>query len=389
MDLDVKPKRLQSDLWGLSHDADVRMSKSNPGTFEISSGHGSNRASLYIDNKVLLSAILKLCKPRSLREIGILILPAVAKNHRTTNRIILELIRCRIIESTDKAVDPVQLHWEINGWRDALQFHKATTDLVFNRDSSAYESQMIRRKAMAEIGCDYPNSPTSKYYPNAQRIVLPLNANKRARTIESVFSQSRPFRSFSGDETTLEAFSSLFAHAYKSTIPLNGLLGHYFKRSSPSGGGRQPLEAYVVVNNVNGIEQGLYHYLPLEHSLEFLKSGDFRDRASEACFQKPGIITANFVVVLTVRWNRHMWKYRYARSYRMVLLEVGHLIQTQQLVSTALGLQSFLCPSINDGMINGMLALDEEPDAGNDWLTIRRAFFIQSTLHKAQCNYSN
>ena len=39
-------------------------------------------------------------------------------------------------------------------------------------------------------------------------------------------------------------------------------------RPSPSGGGLHALEIYPVVQNMDGLEPGLYHYNPGEHTLE-------------------------------------------------------------------------------------------------------------------------
>lgn len=42
------------------------------------------------------------------------------------------------------------------------------------------------------------------------------------------------------------------------------------KRTYPSAGGLQPVEAYLVALNVEGLEQGVYHYNPGSHSLELI-----------------------------------------------------------------------------------------------------------------------
>ena len=88
--------------------------------------------------------------------------------------------------------------------------------------------------------------------------------------------------------------------------------------------------------------------------------GDFSKKLTTLCFEKGGIKTAPVVFMLTVRWFRHMWKYRYARSYRMILYDTGHLIQTHLLNSTALGVQSFPCPSFYDEGITELLDLHSD-----------------------------
>ena len=46
--------------------------------------------------------------------------------------------------------------------------------------------------------------------------------------------------------------------------------GRSLRRTVPSAGGRHPFETYLLVNFVNGVEQGLYRYLGIEHKLCFL-----------------------------------------------------------------------------------------------------------------------
>ena len=44
----------------------------------------------------------------------------------------------------------------------------------------------------------------------------------------------------------------------------------YTKRTVPSGGSRHSLETYLYISRVEGLEEGMYRYLPLEHKLCFL-----------------------------------------------------------------------------------------------------------------------
>ena len=44
---------------------------------------------------------------------------------------------------------------------------------------------------------------------------------------------------------------------------------------TPSGGARNPFEAYALVRNVTGLAEGLYHYSGVGHSLQRL--GDLDD----------------------------------------------------------------------------------------------------------------
>jgi hypothetical protein len=53
-----------------------------------------------------------------------------------------------------------------------------------------------------------------------------------------------------------------------------------------------------------------------------------------------------------------MWKYNYARAYRVVLLDAGHLCQTFCLVATWLGLAPFCTAALKDTLIEEDLGID-------------------------------
>ncbi|MHA1372612.1 MAG: SagB/ThcOx family dehydrogenase, partial [Promethearchaeota archaeon] len=69
------------------------------------------------------------------------------------------------------------------------------------------------------------------------------------------------------------------------------------RRHVPSAGGLYPYETYVAINNVEDVQEGLYHYNVLEHSLDLLKKGDFRERLSAAALNQ-GMVASAAAVLL-------------------------------------------------------------------------------------------
>ena len=41
----------------------------------------------------------------------------------------------------------------------------------------------------------------------------------------------------------------------------------YYRRNVPSGGNRHPIETYLSIHRVEGLQVGLYRYLPIDHQL--------------------------------------------------------------------------------------------------------------------------
>lgn len=127
------------------------------------------------------------------------------------------------------------------------------------------------------------------------------------------------------------------------------------RRSSPSGGGLNSTEGYVFIQNVEGINPGVYYYEPHSHALH-LRSSDFPSVGSMFSGQH----FANNIPVglfLTSRFDRLWWKYEHSRAYRMALLEVGHVAQTFQLMATALGLGTWPTGALTEEGIEPLLKL--------------------------------
>lgn len=141
----------------------------------------------------------------------------------------------------------------------------------------------------------------------------------------------------------------------------------FLKKTSPSGGGLHATEAYLIVQNVEGVAPGLYHYHPVDHALEPLPAPDMPlvEFAKLALAGQQWFATAPVLVVLAPRFARSFWKYRHhAKAYRALILDSGHLSQTLYLSATDLGLGAFVTSAINEIDIEqafGMDPLEESP----------------------------
>jgi putative peptide maturation dehydrogenase len=135
----------------------------------------------------------------------------------------------------------------------------------------------------------------------------------------------------------------------------------FHKKNSPSGGGLHPMEAYLIVQQVEGIAPGLYRYLADSHSLLPLTAPDqpLRDFIMESVGQQHWFANAHCLVTMVPRFDRSFWKYRrHAKGYRVVTLEAGHLSQTLYLSATDLGLGAFITGAINEKHLERGFGLD-------------------------------
>ncbi|MEU0936877.1 MULTISPECIES: SagB family peptide dehydrogenase [unclassified Embleya] len=110
-------------------------------------------------------------------------------------------------------------------------------------------------------------------------------------------------------------------------------------RPYPSGGRCHELELYPLINNVEGVAPGLYHYDPQGHRLERVaEPGPAVHRLSEVARATSLMATPpQVVLVVSARFGRVMWKYQ-TMGYALVLKHVGVLYQTMYLVAAAMGL---------------------------------------------------
>jgi SagB-type dehydrogenase family enzyme len=129
-------------------------------------------------------------------------------------------------------------------------------------------------------------------------------------------------------------------------------------KTSPSGGSMHPIEAYVLARNVKGLGAGFYHYSAADHRLELLKGEATSRDITRLLAHQWWYAGAGFVVFLTAVFARTRWKYDYARAYRAVLIEAGHLCQTFCLTATSLGLAPFCTMAFADSKIEKMLGID-------------------------------
>jgi putative peptide maturation dehydrogenase len=162
---------------------------------------------------------------------------------------------------------------------------------------------------------------------------------------------------------TLEQFSAVLyrawgartVHDYAPGVPL-------LKKGVPSAGGLHTTEAYLLVQRVDGVAPGLYHYHPIDHALEPLRALAAEQAAALARQFVAGqtyFVDAHVMIVAVSRFLRNFWKYRnHAKAYRAITLDIGHLSQAQYLAATELGLAAFITAAINEVDIEKAFGLD-------------------------------
>jgi hypothetical protein len=114
--------------------------------------------------------------------------------------------------------------------------------------------------------------PRYKEYPNARYIALPEPQPMRGLQTEEAIHQRRSARTYSGQPLTLDELSRLLYNTGSESYQHWG--SH--RRTAPSSGALYPIETYLIMHNVEGLESGIYHYAVEHHGLHQVRTGDFR-----------------------------------------------------------------------------------------------------------------
>ena len=130
------------------------------------------------------------------------------------------------------------------------------------------------------------------------------------------------------------------------------------QRTVPSAGARHCFEPYILVNNVEGLEKGLYKFLAVDHKLQVVNTNaDIHEKVVKACLDQRFMLNAAIALILTVDRYRMMWRYT-ERGYRYMHLDAGHVMQNLYLCAEAIDSGACAIAAFYDDMLNEALGLD-------------------------------
>ena len=184
------------------------------------------------------------------------------------------------------------------------------------------------------------------------RVKLPEPCSTSDTSVETALSERRSIRDYSGENLTLEEVSQLLWAAQGITSPWGG-------RTAPSAGALYPLELYIVVGDVEGIDKGVYKYKPEEHELKKVKEGDIRAELADAAGGPECVRDAAIDIVFTAVYERTTGKYG-GRGIRYVHIEVGHAAQNVYLQAVSLDLGTVVIGAFIDDQVKELVNAGEQ-----------------------------
>jgi len=130
------------------------------------------------------------------------------------------------------------------------------------------------------------------------------------------------------------------------------------RRTVPSGGSRHPFETYLLINRVNGLDPGLYRYLPLAHKLCFLwADAELVGKVNDACRGQVFVGEGAVVFIWTVIPYRAEWRYSLI-AHKIIAMEAGHLCQNLYLASEAIGAGTCAIGAYNQDEMDTIVGVD-------------------------------
>jgi len=106
----------------------------------------------------------------------------------------------------------------------------------------------------------------------------------------------------------------------------------------------------VGEGGVEGLESGVYYYLPASHSLQPVRKGDRRKEVGSASLWQMWVAGAPVIFVITSEYERITRKYG-KRGTRYAQIEAGHVGQNIFLQSGALGLGAGIVGAFRDDAV--------------------------------------
>jgi SagB-type dehydrogenase family enzyme len=185
-----------------------------------------------------------------------------------------------------------------------------------------------------------------------EMIKLPVVEKDGEMSLEKALTLRRSIRSYSSDALSLSELSQLLWSA-------QGITNDRGFRTAPSAGATFPLEMFVVVNNVNQLNRGIYHYNPHDNTLEVIHLKDISSELMRASLSQSMITEAGAVLVFGAIFGRTTERYG-ERGIRYVHNEIGHASQNVHLQAAALDLGTVVIGAYRDDEVEEILDLDPD-----------------------------
>lgn len=196
---------------------------------------------------------------------------------------------------------------------------------------------------------------TATQIVNSDNIALPKPDLRSNNSVEAMMNSRRSRREFLAQSLTLKQVSQMLWAA-------QGLTADWGGRTTPSAKSTYPLTVYLIANNVEGLDQGEYQYIPGDrtpvHALKPIKKVDLQkaifDLLNQNSFQN-----APAVLVITGNMDKMTEAFGGVKMDNAVYLEAGHAGQNLYLQCESLKLGMVVVSSFEDARMRQLITIPD------------------------------
>lgn len=174
-----------------------------------------------------------------------------------------------------------------------------------------------------------------------------------------ILSKRRSSRRFNKCSIPLSSISAILASGLSVVKTLT--LPHrppFELRMTPSPGGLNAVNGYLIVRSVSGLEEGVFRYNSGDGSIEKIAASQVPDNISDFFGYQSWADEASAIVILIADLETLGWKYRDPGAYNALLLEAGHVAQNMAICAGFLGLRTVFTNALNGRDLCNLAGLD-------------------------------
>ena len=253
----------------------------------------------------------------------------------------------------------------------SLTFNKKTLfDLSLNFGSEIQMTDEIGKEFMKKTQYKYmePSAqnkgltqpPLELDYDSSQQIIdipRPQELSIKEMSLQRAIESRESVRKYSDHPLTLVELSWLLwcTQGVKEVMGTRATL-----RTVPSAGARHAFETYLLVNNVDGLQEGLYRFLAIDHKLLLVnRNPNIAEKITKAALDQSQVKKSNVTFLYVAVVERMKWRYG-MRGYRYLHLDAGHVGQNLYLAAENIGCGVCAIAAFEDEELNRVLQLDGE-----------------------------
>ena len=244
-----------------------------------------------------------------------------------------------------------------NDIKYALDYHEATKHSEISIQLSRHSLDWNNKPRPFKIYTKLPSifMPSDFSQPDVDAITC-IKAFKTINSITRYATNTTP------PQLDIRKLAEILFFSAGITREMKYMYGSYYMRAAPATGALYPIELYIVCQDIQGLNAGVYHFCPGDFTLTELRSGDYRAELAAAAGDNMNVMISPITIVFTsIAW-RNAWKYE-ARSYRHWFWDSGVIAANLTATAASSYLQPFLILGFVDDKVNRLLYLDDTKEA--------------------------